>query len=256
MKKKSATRSKKPSSGKKPTQPFNIIKYIIAGILASLVILFALTFFNQFKQPFCANSISCIKDLSGKLETGETEGIFMGKSVQIPKSIAASKPVKTTEDISAVLGDNTSLKQIYVDLSTQHLYAFEDNKLVYDFTVSTGKWNRTPIGKFKIWSKLKYTKMSGGNPAIGTYYYLPNVPDVMFYSNDEVGRGEGYSIHGAYWHNNFGHPMSHGCINMKLDDAGILFNWANPSSNDGNITYATNEDLGTEVIVYGEAPQD
>ena len=70
--------------------------------------------------------------------------------------------------------------------------------------------------------------MTGGSKALGTYYNLPNVPYVMYYY-------QGYGIHGAYWHNNFGHPMSHGCVNMKPEEAGIVFNWA---------------DIGTKVVVH------
>ena len=59
--------------------------------------------------------------------------------------------------------------------------------------------------------------MSGGS---GTdYYNLPNVPHTMFYYND-------FGLHGAYWHNNFGHTMSHGCVNMRPVDAKTLFEWA------------------------------
>ena len=53
----------------------------------------------------------------------------------------------------------------------------------------------------------------------GPDYYLPQVPYTMYFY-------KGYAIHGTYWHNNFGHPMSHGCVNMRTDDAAWLFNWA------------------------------
>ena len=53
----------------------------------------------------------------------------------------------------------------------------------------------------------------------GPGYYLPDVPFTMYYY-------KGYGIHAATWHNNFGTPMSHGCINMRLEDAQWMFNWA------------------------------
>ena len=52
-------------------------------------------------------------------------------------------------------------KRIEIDLTNQHLYAFEDNTVVYSFPVSTGKWGRTPTGDFTIWIKLSYTRMKG-----------------------------------------------------------------------------------------------
>lgn len=108
---------------------------------------------------------------------------------------------------------------IEVNLSQQRLYGWEGNSLVHNYLVSTGRWAPTPAGDFRIWTKLISTKMSGGSKALGTYYYLPNVPCTMYFY-------KGYGLHGTYWHNNFGHPMSHGCVNMKTDEACALFNWA------------------------------
>jgi lipoprotein-anchoring transpeptidase ErfK/SrfK len=54
---------------------------------------------------------------------------------------------------------------------------------------------------------------------LGYDYYLEGVPYVMYFYRD-------YAIHGTYWHNNFGTPMSHGCVNVNTPDAGWLFNWA------------------------------
>ena len=95
--------------------------------------------------------------------------------------------------------------------------------------------------------------MTGGNKLLGTYYDLPNVPYTMFFSNDEIPKSRGFGIHGAYWHNNFGQPMSHGCINMKEEDVEKIYNWAEPTST-GGTTYATDEDLGTPIKIYGIAP--
>jgi lipoprotein-anchoring transpeptidase ErfK/SrfK len=53
----------------------------------------------------------------------------------------------------------------------------------------------------------------------GPGYYLPNVPYTMYFYG-------GYGLHGTYWHNNFGTPMSHGCVNLSTADSGWLFDWA------------------------------
>jgi lipoprotein-anchoring transpeptidase ErfK/SrfK len=85
---------------------------------------------------------------------------------------------------------------------------------VGNFLVSTGTSQfPTVTGKYHIYVKLLSTTMSGED------YYLPNVPYTMYFY-------KGYGIHGTYWHNNFGHPMSHGCVNMYTPDAKWLFNWA------------------------------
>ncbi len=198
----------------------------------------------------CANSISCIKDLSGKPQTS-TQGIFMGKKVAAPLIVAQ------TDTMPNVLGAQTdnSKKHIYVDLSSQHLYAYDDGILDMDFPISSGKWYPTPAGEFTIWIKLRSTRMAGGNPAIGTYYNLPNVEYTMYFYNNEVPKTQGFGLHGAYWHNNFGHPMSHGCINISNENAKKLFDWAGPVT-EGFTTYATDNNPGTPLTVYGITPTE
>jgi hypothetical protein len=94
--------------------------------------------------------------------------------------------------------------------------------------------------------------MSGGRGS--TYYYLPNVPFIMYFSNDQIAASRGFGIHGTYWHDNFGHPMSHGCINMRTEEAEQVFYWAHPVTGETNYTRASEGNQGTRVIIYGEAP--
>lgn len=103
---------------------------------------------------------------------------------------------------------------IDVDLTNQYVYAYEGDVVVNSFIVSTGTW-RTPTvtGQYKIYVKYRSAKMSGPG------YYLPNVPYIMYFY-------KGYGLHGTYWHNNFGTPMSHGCVNLRTDDAAWLYEWA------------------------------
>jgi len=144
----------------------------------------------------------------------------------------------------AVLGADIDERWIEVDLSEQKLFAHNGSQIDYEFLVSSGKWAPTPTGEYRIWSKFKYTKMSGGDKAKNTYYYLPNVPYTQYYH-------KGYGLHGAYWHNNFGQPMSHGCINLAIPDAEKLFYWTTPTLPEGkNIAFASKENIGTRVIVH------
>ena len=75
------------------------------------------------------------------------------------------------------------------------------------------------------------------------YYNLPNVKWVQYFYAD-------YAFHGTYWHNDFGRPKSHGCINMTNADAKWLFDWAGPKW-DGKTTWynASKANPGTLVIV-------
>ncbi|MEX2007848.1 MAG: L,D-transpeptidase, partial [Candidatus Levyibacteriota bacterium] len=221
------------ASGRRFLSNLFLLLLALAALLVTTVIVKNIT-----GEPLaCANSISCINDLSGNYKEGKT-GTFLGRSVS-PLAYLADSSAGTQ-----VLGTATGEKHIFVDLSTQTLKAYEGDKLIYTFPVSTGKWGVTPTGDFRIWVKLRYTRMEGGSG--NTYYNLPNVPYTMFYHNSEVSKSRGYSIHGAYWHNNFGYPMSHGCINMRPEDAGVLFAWAQPVT-DGHTTYESKDDPGTLV---------
>jgi lipoprotein-anchoring transpeptidase ErfK/SrfK len=101
-----------------------------------------------------------------------------------------------------------------VDLTNQMLYAYDGNTLVSSFVVSTGTWEHpTVTGQYRVYIKYKYTDMSGPG------YYLPNVPFTMYFY-------QGYAVHGTYWHNNFGTPMSHGCVNLSIPDSEWVYNFS------------------------------
>lgn len=210
-------------------------------VFSVFVVAVGLTIFLNLKnQEFCANSITCINDLSGK-HTNNNKGEFAGKIVYAPED----QPTQyALEDTQVVLGDmtNNTNKRLYVDLTQQKILAFEGDRLVYDFPVSTGKWYQTPTGEFRIWTWLRYTRMSGGSRANGTYYNLPNVPYTMYFFNAQVPKYRGYGIHGAYWHNNFGQPMSHGCVNMREADVAKIYEW-------------TFKDTSIPLVIYGTTPK-
>ncbi len=110
--------------------------------------------------------------------------------------------------------DYGGVRWIDVNLSQQMLYAYEGDTIVASFLVSTGvPAFPTVTGQYHIYIKLVSTLMAGPG------YYLPNVPYTMYFY-------KGYGLHGTYWHHNFGHPMSHGCVNMYTPDAEWLFYWA------------------------------
>jgi len=144
-----------------------------------------------------------------------------------------------------VLGETSEDRWLEMDLSDQRLYAHEGDRVVYSLAISSGKrWTPTPTGEFRIWTKIKYAKMSGGTPGTGSYYYLPNVPYIQYFHRD-------YGLHGAYWHNNFGQPMSHGCVNLSIEDARQLFYWTSPPvPNNKNIVYPTKENPGTRLVIH------
>ncbi len=133
---------------------------------------------------------------------------------------------------------------IEVDLFEQTLAAYQGRTMVYATLVSTGLrgWDTEP-GLFRIWAKLERWKMSGreGRP---DYYNLEDVPWIMYFNRD-------MALHGAYWHDRFGYPHSHGCVNLSPLDAQWLFNWTSPAYPEGvKIVYPSETDQGTWVWVH------
>jgi lipoprotein-anchoring transpeptidase ErfK/SrfK len=134
----------------------------------------------------------------------------------------------------------TAEKWIDVDLSEQRVVAYQGTRPVRAFIVSTGL-PRTPTvqGEFRIRMKVRAQTMSGPG------YYLPNVEWVQYFYDE-------YSFHGTYWHNKFGQPMSHGCVNMTNDDARWLFDWAGPAFDHDGPTWQrpAKDNPGTLVVVH------
>jgi lipoprotein-anchoring transpeptidase ErfK/SrfK len=251
VKKRSVKR--KSSTRKTTSYPVYFSRKIIFFI--SLLIAFAgLAFFTQTKTWYFLTTGKEKIDFTtatGAFNQEATIAYYENQTIPLPPSQQLlSSDLRQPLN---VLGDATgSNKRIEVDLTNQRLYAFEGGTKVYDFLVSTGLWGKTPTGTFHIWTKFPAVLMRGGNKALGTYYYLPNVPWTMFFSNSQVPSWRGFGIHGTYWHSNFGHPMSHGCINMKTEEAAILYQWAQPTGS-GSVR-ATTDNPGTEVVIYGVAP--
>lgn len=120
-------------------------------------------------------------------------------------------------------------RRIAVNLSTQWLTAYEGDIAVYNAPVATGRDGfNTPAGNFAVYDKLPLQTMRGS--ARGETWHVPDVPWVMYIHG-------GVALHGTYWHNAFGTGlrMSHGCINLSMDDARWLYEWA---------------DIGTSVSVH------
>ncbi|MEM9214921.1 MAG: L,D-transpeptidase [Cyanobacteria bacterium P01_F01_bin.150] len=115
-----------------------------------------------------------------------------------------------------------------VDLSKQRLIAWEGNTQVYAVVISAGtEFDPTLPGSFTIQSKHESARMRGEGYD-GSTYDIADVPFTMYYDGN-------YAIHGAYWHENFGTPVSRGCINVAVNHAEWFFSWAS---------------VGTPVVVH------
>ncbi|MEM7139340.1 MAG: L,D-transpeptidase [Myxococcota bacterium] len=145
---------------------------------------------------------------------------------------------------------------IDIDLGKQTLVAYEGRQPRYATLISSGRLKtprpdldyRTPRGLFRVRAKHLTATMDNDEPGEPPYS-LEDVPYVMYFKG-------AYAFHSAFWHDRFGRPRSHGCINLAPVDARWLYNWAGP---DGPPTwhgvYATEDDAGTWVSIHGETPR-
>ena len=135
--------------------------------------------------------------------------IYTGQRLTIPRRSSASGATAAPAAKAALSG-----RWIDINLSRQRLTAYQGNIPVFSTLISGGTSRHpTVVGRYAVRIKLRAQTMSGPG------YHLPNVPWVMYFY-------AGYAIHGTYWHNNFGRPMSHGCVNLRTRDAAWLYSWA------------------------------
>lgn len=148
-------------------------------------------------------------DIVALNELANPDLLYVGQELIIP---AASEYTPSAADSPPA--PLASGKSIVVSTDAQRIYAYENGQLVRSHLVSTGlPATPTVKGDYKVYVKYVADDMSGDD------YYLPQVPYTMYFY-------QGYGIHGTYWHNSFGRPMSHGCVNLPTDEAKWFFEWA------------------------------
>jgi lipoprotein-anchoring transpeptidase ErfK/SrfK len=122
-------------------------------------------------------------------------------------------PTATPQPVYGPRPGNIGSREFWleVDLGDQIMVAHSGDEVLRVFSISTGKSSTPTItGSYQVYNKLNSQNMAGSD------YYLPDVPFVMYFYKD-------FAIHGAYWHTDFGIPVSHGCINMIPGDAGWVY---------------------------------
>jgi lipoprotein-anchoring transpeptidase ErfK/SrfK len=133
--------------------------------------------------------------------------VWTGQRLRIPTDQVAS-------GLDVVAAPANGVRWIEIDLTNQSLTAWQGDTAILFTSISSGKSGTpTVTGRYRIGTKYQAQRM------IGPGYDLPNVPWVMYFFGS-------YAIHGAYWHNAFGTPTSHGCVNMRPNEAEMLYQWA------------------------------
>lgn len=223
----------------------NFLPLLLVSVLFAAVVMALQTKGSNPDESFSSPGM----DLSGsgQFKPDQRIAFFEGRKLDVPGSaplLGARFPSRS------VLGAQTDERWVEVDLSEQKLTAWDGEKKFLETLVSTGlPWSPTPKGEFRIWTKFHHTKMEGGQGKY--YYYLPNVPYVMFFENSKVAGYKGYSLHGTYWHDDFGTPRSHGCVNLPTPIAEKLFYWTTPDVPDGKLAMRANdENPGTRIVIH------
>lgn len=157
------------------------------------------------------------------------ESLFVPPPAAEPGRVPETVPEPERSADHATLGEQPAgpgpqvgaYQEIVVSLGQQTMWAYEAGAVVKSSLVSTGTGvvpeAVTPVGTFQILTKYDLQDMEGD---IDGYYFIEDVPNVMYFDN------LGNALHGTYWHNNFGTPMSHGCVNLPLDVAAWIYDWA------------------------------
>jgi lipoprotein-anchoring transpeptidase ErfK/SrfK len=144
---------------------------------------------------------------------------ILNQPVEAADTVA--RAVDTTQKMTDL--KQSSARWIEVNIATQRLIAWEGPTAVYAIIISSGTDDHPTVpGSFAIQSKHRSARMRGAD------YDVPDVPFTMYYYG-------GYAIHGAYWHHRFGTPVSHGCVNVAVNHAEWLYDWAS---------------VGTPVVVH------
>lgn len=188
---------------------------------------------NPLTEEFLRDGVTYQVFERGKLSWTETAGVRMEPvgSLLVKQYGLETEPLPGAVDYPAysedlfiapvpVMPSNPGGERwVSVNLSSQYMVAYEGDVAVNETYVSTGRPGfDTPPGTFYVSYKLESENMEG--VLGGEYYNVPQVPWVMYFTD------VGHAIHGAYWHENFGAVMSHGCINLPVWFAEWLYYWS------------------------------
>jgi lipoprotein-anchoring transpeptidase ErfK/SrfK len=165
-----------------------------------------------------------ITDSNGGVLLEQVKGVT-GRAIESTDGIASSFAAQLGEGNGAFaltvaetpFETAATERRLEVNLSTQTTYLYENDQVIHAWASSTGlPGSATTPGNFKIGWKNPMQDM-GCFP--GAPYCTENVPWVAYFNGDQ-------GFHGAYWHNNFGNVMSHGCVNLPVASAKFLYDWA------------------------------
>lgn len=155
--------------------------------------------------------VGCPALTSGPPDPTATSAVWQSRTITPPLALNPSPEPQ-------VLSASTDPKSVDIDLDSQRLVARQGEIFFLESPLSSGYWTPTPTGEFTVTSQVLSATFSGGNRLNRSYYHLPNVPFVQYFSGD-------FALHGAYWLDKFGVPSTSGCIAVPVDIAQKLYSW-------------------------------
>ncbi len=162
------------------------------------------------------------------------------------KGWVSSEMVRVARVSEPPKGLHPAERWIDIDTEEQTLVAYRGRTPVYVALVAAGVWKYpTPVGTFRIYKKMAEADMKSEAKA-SEQYRVDHVPWTLYFKR-------GYALHGAYWHNGFGHARSHGCINLSPKDARVIYHFVRPVLPDGWTSILADEKHpGTMVRIRGK----
>ena len=183
-------------------------------------------------------AVEAVPDAKGEWWYRLQEGIAWSPGPYVP---AWSMRYLDAGQVSA-LSVGVKDKRVEVNLKDQVLTCFEGDTAVFSTRTATGYGsNFTPRGEYRVLRKHYTSYMIGGQG--DDYYNLPGVSFPTYFT------GSGIAVHGTYWHNDYGRPRSHGCVNVSNDAAQFVFRWTEPSVPYTDLSLRTKAGEGTKIVV-------
>lgn len=183
-------------------------------------------------------AVEAVPDAKGEWWYRLQEGIAWSPGPYVPASSVRYLDAGQLSALSVGAKD----KRVEVNLKDQVLTCYEGDTAVFSTRTATGYGsNFTPKGEYRVLRKHYTAYMIGGEGA--DYYNLPGVSFPTYFT------GSGIAVHGTYWHNDYGRPRSHGCVNVSNDAAQFVFRWTEPSVPYGDLSLRTKAGEGTKIVV-------
>lgn len=213
--------------------------FVFLGAISLLAIILVQAAFAHFTDPQL--SLGCAPKVFGNMDPTETVAIWNDREIVPPQSLSS---LSVSPPGREVLGSTTGNKWIEIDLAAQKLIAHDGDKVFLETPISSGLYNQTPVGEYHLLLKSRSVKIEGGSRLRSNYFYLPNVPYAMYFTQD-------FGILGAYWQSEFGSPIGHGCIHTPVSQAQKLFSWVDPQiATDSAWISSSDTTPGTRVVVH------